>query len=287
MEAISAAMPATLRLNSSSASSSSALFSQFYRPQSLACWQHVKYPRKVRCRRLNLKKKAITAQSFNHSDFSESAYRVVEEARKKVSETADFVKSAINERNLKRSVRRAVDAANEWVGEMTFETKRAAGRFDRRFRVREKVEDGLEFVRDQAKRFDREFGVTQKTRTFSMDLRRNWPRYKRELDDFSRTPLGRAFSTLIFLWLLISGWLFRIIILGTWVLPFAAPLLLQTLARRTVIEGVCPSCKRSFIGNRNQTIRCTNCSAVVWQPRQDFSKGSSDPEIIDIDIEEK
>jgi len=43
-------------------------------------------------------------------------------------------------------------------------------------------------------------------------------------------------QTLFFLWLALSGWLFRIFIFGTFVLPFAGPLLLGTFANRVAIE---------------------------------------------------
>jgi len=45
-----------------------------------------------------------------------------------------------------------------------------------------------------------------------------------------------VFQTLVFIWFALSGWLFRIIIFGTWVLPFAAPFLIGAVARNTVIE---------------------------------------------------
>jgi hypothetical protein len=45
-------------------------------------------------------------------------------------------------------------------------------------------------------------------------------------------------QTLLFLWLALSGWLFRIIIFGTFVLPFAAPLLLGTFAKSVAIEVI-------------------------------------------------
>uniref|UniRef100_A0A452YUN5 Uncharacterized protein n=1 Tax=Aegilops tauschii subsp. strangulata TaxID=200361 RepID=A0A452YUN5_AEGTS len=43
-------------------------------------------------------------------------------------------------------------------------------------------------------------------------------------------------QTLTFVWLALSGWLFRIFIFSTFVLPFAAPLLLGTFANRVAIE---------------------------------------------------
>jgi hypothetical protein len=43
-------------------------------------------------------------------------------------------------------------------------------------------------------------------------------------------------QTLLFVWLALSGWLFRIFIFSTFVLPFAAPLLLGSFANRVAIE---------------------------------------------------
>ncbi|KAL5680910.1 hypothetical protein ACJX0J_007295, partial [Zea mays] len=60
--------------------------------------------------------------------------------------------------------------------------------------------------------------------------------YRRDINDFMGTPIGRALATIFFLWLALSGWLFRIFIFGTFVLPFAAPLLLGTFANRVAIE---------------------------------------------------
>lgn len=251
---------------------------------------------------LSSHKGRVRAHAASRSDFNESASRLTEEARKKAAEAAKSVSDAAksmadaakervkdfdNERDLKRRFRRAANAANERLGDFAFETRRTLQRWNRQFRVTDRIEEAADLFRQEVKRIDREFGVGQKSRALSMDFRRNWPRYKRELNDFFNTPLGRSAATLVFLWFALSGWLFRIIILGTWVLPFAAPFLIGAVARNAVIEGACPACKRRFIGNRSQVIQCMNCRAIVWQPRDDFSKGSSDPEIIDVDIEEK
>lgn len=247
----------------------------------------------------------VTAEAAGRSDFQEMAFRLGEEARKKAGEAAksisDAAKSVTNaakeridgfqsgrdEDDLNRRFRKAIEAANAWLGSLAYETRKTAERWNRQFRVSEKVDEAAESLREQLKRIDREFGIAQKSRALTIDFRMNLPRYRRELNQFLKTPLGRSVATLVFLWFALSGWLFRIIILGTWVLPFAAPFLIGAVARNTVIEGACPACKRRFIGNRNQIIQCVNCRAIVWQPREDFSKDSSNPDIIDIDIEEK
>lgn len=37
-------------------------------------------------------------------------------------------------------------------------------------------------------------------------------------------------------WLVFSGWLFRILLVSMWVLPLAAPLLLNTLSKAAVVD---------------------------------------------------
>ncbi|KAF9626398.1 hypothetical protein IFM89_033217 [Coptis chinensis] len=121
-------------------------------------------------------------------------------------------------------------------------------------------------------------------------------KYRKQLNDSLSTPLGRSFATIFFLWFALSGWLFRILFFATWVLPFAAPLLIRTIANNFVIEGACPACKKRFVGYKNQTINCTSCGSTVWQPKGDFftrgGKGTppsstSQSDIIDVEFEEK
>ncbi|KAJ9678593.1 hypothetical protein PVL29_020690 [Vitis rotundifolia] len=119
-------------------------------------------------------------------------------------------------------------------------------------------------------------------------------KYRKQLNDFLDTPLGRSFATIFFLWFALSGWLFRFLIFATWVLPFAGPLLIGTFANNFVIKGNCPACRRQFVGYKNQIVRCAGCGNIVWQPKGDFSRGSrgtppssSQSEIIDVEFEEK
>jgi len=44
------------------------------------------------------------------------------------------------------------------------------------------------------------------------------------------------FQTIFFLWFALSGWLFRSLLLATWVLPIAAPLLLGAVANNLVVK---------------------------------------------------
>ncbi|MBA0611943.1 hypothetical protein Godav_012593 [Gossypium davidsonii] len=80
-----------------------------------------------------------------------------------------------------------------------------------------------------------------------------------------------------------------------WILPFAGPLLIGTIANSLVIKGACPACRKQFAGYKNQMIRCASCGNIVWQPEGDsFGRDSrrtgsrkSKPEIIDVEFEEK
>ncbi|KAF8728163.1 hypothetical protein HU200_018747 [Digitaria exilis] len=188
-------------------------------------------------------------------------------------------------------VRRAWQGANAGAERLAFETRQAAQRLDVRFSISRRLAEASRAARERAVEIDAELGIGRRWRTFSVDFSRNWPRYRRELSDFMATPIGRALATLFFLWLALSGWLFRIFIFGTFVLPFAAPLL-GTFANRVAIEGTCPACKRRFVGYRNQVIRCMNCQNIVWQPNNSSSGGArssrrAEPDVIDVEYEEK
>ena len=62
-----------------------------------------------------------------------------------------------------------------------------------------------------------------------------------------------------------------------------------------ICQGACPACKRQFVGYKNQIIRCASCGNIVWQPKGDFfrrdskdtTSRKSEPEIIDVEFEEK
>ncbi|XP_077247214.1 uncharacterized protein LOC143886925 [Tasmannia lanceolata] len=183
--------------------------------------------------------------------------------------------------------------ANDGFEQLLYDVQKAAERFDRRFSVSRRLDSLARSASDRARELDRELGILRRWRAFSVDFGRNWPRYRKELSAFLESPLGKSISTIFFLWFALSGWLFRVLILATWVLPFAAPLLIGTVAKNFVIEGACPACKQRFMGYRNQVIRCTSCRNIVWQPRDDSPRGTrppssnSGPNIIDIEIEEK
>ncbi|CAD6212106.1 unnamed protein product [Miscanthus lutarioriparius] len=185
-----------------------------------------------------------------------------------------------------------VRRANAGAERLAFEARQAAQRLDGRFSISRRLAEASRAARARAVEIDAELGIGRRWRSFSVDFSRNWPRYRRGINDFMETPIGRALATIFFLWLALSGWLFRIFIFGTFVLPFAAPLLLGTFANRVAIEGTCPACKRRFVGYRNQVIRCMNCQNIVWQPNNSSSGGtrssrSSEPDVIDVEYEEK
>uniref|UniRef100_A0A5B6YYL7 Replicase polyprotein 1ab n=1 Tax=Davidia involucrata TaxID=16924 RepID=A0A5B6YYL7_DAVIN len=192
--------------------------------------------------------------------------------------------------------RNAWRSANDGFEQLLYETKKTAERIDRRYSVSHRLSLVARSAADRARELDRDFEITQRWRIFTLDFSRNLPRYRKQLNDFLDTPLGRSFATIFFLWFALSGWLFRFLIFATWILPFAGPLLIGTVANNFVIKGACPACKRQFVGYKNQIIRCANCGSIVWQPQGDsFSRGSggrtpsskSKPDIIDVEFEEK
>ncbi|XVE90513.1 hypothetical protein DITRI_Ditri20bG0083900 [Diplodiscus trichospermus] len=219
------------------------------------------------------RRRHLSVQSFRRSDFDTFARRMASgEAWKYAWRTA-----------------------NDGFEQFIFEARKTAERLDRQYSVSRRLSSVVESATDRAREIDREFEIGVRWRTFTMDFSRNWPRYRRQLNDFLDTPLGRSFATIFFLWFALSGWLFRVLIFATWILPFAGPFLIGTVANNLVIKGACPACKRQFVGYKNQIIRCTSCGNIVWQPEGDFfrkdNRGSSsrksEPEIIDVEIEEK
>lgn len=209
------------------------------------------------------------------------------------SDIDGFAKRMVSGEALKDAWR----SANDGFEQFLYEAKKAAERLDRRYSVSRRLSSVARSAADRAREIDREFEIGMRWRTFSLDFTRNLPRYRKQLNDFLDTPLGRSFATIFFLWFALSGWLFRVLIFATWILPFAGPLLIGTIANNLVIKGACPACKRQFVGYKNQIIRCTSCGNIVWQPKGDFfsrdgkgtssSKSKSDPDIIDVEFEEK
>ncbi|KAK7312062.1 hypothetical protein VNO77_35607 [Canavalia gladiata] len=199
-------------------------------------------------------------------------------------------------RDMDRVWREAWRSANDGFERFLFEAKKTAERLDRRYSLSHRLSSVARAAADRAREIDREFEIGQRYRAFSVDFQRNLPKYRKQLSSFLDSPLGKSFATIFFIWFALSGWLFRFLIIATWVLPFAGPLLIGTLANSLVIKGTCPACKMQFAGYKNQVIRCTGCGNIVWQPKGDFSSrgggrsassSKSDPDIIDVDFEEK
>ncbi|XP_074584917.1 uncharacterized protein LOC141840753 [Curcuma longa] len=191
-------------------------------------------------------------------------------------------------------LRDAWRSANNGIEQLASEARRTAERLDRQYSLSRRFDSATRAAVARAREIDQELGIGRRWRSFSVDFSRNWPRYRRELNEFLQTPLGRGLATVFFCWFALSGWLFRFFILATWILPFAAPLLMGTLANNFAIQGTCPACKRKFMGSRFQMIRCTGCGNIVWQPKDNSSSGrwsssskASEQDIIDIEIEEK
>lgn len=187
-------------------------------------------------------------------------------------------------------------SANEGIEQLAFEARRAAERMDRRYAVSSRFRSATRAAMARAREIDLEFGIGRWWRSLSVDFSRNLPRYRRELNGFLGTPIGRGSMMVFFLWFALSGWLFRFFFIATWVLPFAAPLLIGAFANSFAIQGACPACKRQFVGYRNQVIRCAGCRNIVWQPGGDdhfprrnnsYSNKPYEQDVIDIEIEEK
>ncbi|KAK8698270.1 hypothetical protein V6N13_114395 [Hibiscus sabdariffa] len=233
-------------------------------------WHSMKLPRQAL---LPPRRRPPVVQAFRRSDFDAFARRVA---------SGDALKDAWR-------------TANDVFEQFVFEARKSAERLDRQHSVSRRISSVVRSATDRAREFDREFEIGIRWRTFTMDFRRNLPRYRKQLNDFLETPLGRSFSIIFFLWFALSGWLFRFLIFSIWILPFAGPLLIGTIANNLVIKGACPACRKQFVGYKSQMIRCASCGNIVWQPEGDlFGRDSrpsgprkSEPEIIDVEFEEK
>ncbi|XP_010528660.1 PREDICTED: uncharacterized protein LOC104805709 [Tarenaya hassleriana] len=205
---------------------------------------------------------------------------------------ADSVKSG-------KAWRDAWRGANDSFELLVFEAKKTAERIDREYSVSRRLSSAANSAFDRAREIDNELKISLRWRSFSVDFSRNWPKYRKQFSDFLNTPLGGSFATIFFIWFALSGWLFRVLIFATWVLPFAGPLLIGAVANNFVIKGECPACQKQFIGYKSQIIRCEGCGNIVWQPQGDFfsrgggnNKGKSKKpppksQIIDVEFEEK
>uniref|UniRef100_A0A7N0VD09 Uncharacterized protein n=1 Tax=Kalanchoe fedtschenkoi TaxID=63787 RepID=A0A7N0VD09_KALFE len=243
---------------------------------TLSSWRHNQLsPLQLRrCSDLFLRRPAQlrVARAFQRSDFDGFARRVSSgEAWKDAWQTA-----------------------NDKFEYFVYEARKTAERIDREYKVSVKVNEAVRAARDKAREIDREYELRLKWRGFTLDFSRNWPRYRRELSDAAGSPLGKSMVTVFFLWFALSGWLFRFLIFGVWVLPFAGPLLIGGLANNLMIKGECPACKQQFVGARTQVVRCAGCGNIVWQPTGDpfprNSNGSSSSKakqnVIDVEFEE-
>ncbi|MBA0814192.1 hypothetical protein Gohar_020034 [Gossypium harknessii] len=160
------------------------------------------------------RRRPLLVQSFRRSDFD------------------TFTRRMASGEALKDAWRTANDGFEQFV----FEAKKTAERLDRQYSVSRRLSSAAQSAADRAREIDREFEIGLRWRTFSMDFSRNWPRYRKQLNDFLDTPLGRSFATIFFLWFALSGWMFRCLIFATWILPFAGPLLIGTVANNLVIK---------------------------------------------------
>ncbi|KAJ6767250.1 hypothetical protein OIU79_023084 [Salix purpurea] len=195
-------------------------------------------------------------------------------------------------RDFDRFAKDAWRTANDGFEQFLFEAKKTAERIDRRYSVSRRLSAVAQSASDRARDIDRD--------KFSGD--KHMVRdYNLEIGKFVKNAIEGVLLLFFSSGLHYLGGCFRFFIFATWVLPIAGPLLIGTLANNLVIKGACPACKRQFVGYKNQVIRCGGCGNIVWQPKGpgggpgDFFSGGgrgtrsskSDPEIIDVDFEEK
>ncbi|MCL7051479.1 hypothetical protein MKW94_002590 [Papaver nudicaule] len=257
-------------LPSSSTSSTSSIYHQ-------CCFSHTKNSLNFQVKSTRKLRGVKIIKAFQRSDFDGFAKKVTS----------------------KEAWKDAWRSANDGFEQLVYDAKKAAERLDRQYSISRRFDSVKESALIKVKEIDREYEIGRRWNSFSVDFSRNSPRYRKQLSDFLNSPLGRSFATIFFLWFALSGWLFRVVIFATFVLPFAAPLLIGTVAKNFVVEGACPQCKRKFAGIKNQVIRCQSCGNTVWQPKESttndfFSRGGgskssskSDPDIIDVEFEEK
>ncbi|XP_022744675.1 uncharacterized protein LOC111295444 isoform X2 [Durio zibethinus] len=84
--------------------------------------------------------------------------------------------------------------ANDGFEQFVFEAKKTAERLDRQYSVSRRLSSVVRSATDRAREIDREFEIGLRWRTFTMDFSRNWPRYRKQLNDFLDTPLGKSFA---------------------------------------------------------------------------------------------
>ncbi|KAL2649376.1 hypothetical protein R1flu_017504 [Riccia fluitans] len=239
----------------------------------------------------------------NGQDFGSQASRVVKDASRKAQKAArefssqaeklfeqakrNASKLGKEDEDLQTKLNRFAQAAIRKLEEVTYDVKRWAAKWDREYQITEKAQQAFEYASEQVQSVDRQLGVGRKTRELTVNLRLKWPTYRRQLSDFLETPIGKSAGTVFLLWLLVSGWFFRLLLFSMWVIPFL-PLLISKFGKAAIVQGTCPNCGMQYVGGRNQIVTCSRCRGVVWQPRTDFSRDSkADPQIIDIDIDSK
>ncbi|XP_039043617.1 uncharacterized protein LOC120182824 [Hibiscus syriacus] len=82
--------------------------------------------------------------------------------------------------------------ANNGFEQFIFEAKKTAERLDHQYSISRQLSSAVQSATERAREIDREFEIGLHCRTFSMDFSRNWPRYRKQLNDFLDTPLGRS-----------------------------------------------------------------------------------------------
>ncbi|KAM3337020.1 hypothetical protein P3S68_032720 [Capsicum galapagoense] len=172
--------------------------------------------------------------------------------------------------------------ANDGFEQFVYEARKSAERIDRRYEVKRRVIEVVESAGDRSREIDREFEITKKWRNFELDFRSNLPRYRKQLNDVMDTPLGRSAATIFFLWFALSGWLFRILIIATWVLPFAGPLLIGVVANNLVIKLCRVSAQR--VGDNSSETRIQQFVVLIVEILSGNQKTTSFLEAVEVPL---
>lgn len=230
----------------------------------------------------DVKRRATSAADALRSRAAELRATAGELAAELAEKTRRGASRFEQENDLRGKARSAFRTAGSNLEEFGGELRRRVRQLDERYSLRDRAEELKRSAARRAGEVDDRFQLKRRLAAAGRGFARDWPQNRRRLGAFLRSPFGRLFSFLFFAWLVVSGWMFQLIVWALCFVPFA-PLLAQRLLKRSVVEGTCPACKSPFVGARSEVLVCPRCRGVVWQPRRDYSK--DDPTIIDIEAE--
>ena len=132
-------------------------------------------------------------------------------------------------------LRRLAKALRQWGEEVYEDLKRWAWIKDSEFGISERARGVARWSSSTFDGLDRRWALRMKAKRASRAIADNAPRLLRELRSFSKTPLGSVAGVMIFVYLVSTGLLFRILnvlFILTWILTLAAPFFLRPLVER-------------------------------------------------------